>query len=225
MKLVIVLAMLAAQLCCAETHKVLFLGNSITKHGPKPDIGWTGDFGMAASAPEKDFVHVVTAGLARKWGAPPQTMVRSLVEFERGYATYDGTEKLKEPIAFGADLIVLAIGENVPGFKNDAEKKLFADKLRAVLKLLNTDKHPRIFVRSCFWANVTKDSILKQACDDIGGVFVDISALAKDESNYARSERKIAHAGVANHPGDRGMQAIAAALLDAIGSQPGKSGP
>ena len=50
----------------------------------------------------------------------------------------------------------------------------------------------------------------------MGGVFVDISGLGKDESNYARSERSFAHGGVAAHPGDKGMQAIADALLKAI---------
>ena len=51
---------------------------------------------------------------------------------------------------------------------------------------------------------------------DAGGVFVDISALSKDESNYARAERPFKNAGVANHPGDKGMAAIAAALLEAL---------
>ena len=43
----------------------------------------------------------------------------------------------------------------------------------------------------------------------VGGVFVDISRLSKDESNYARSERTFAHGGVAGHPGDKGMKGIA----------------
>jgi alpha-galactosidase len=34
--------------------KVLFLGNSITKHGPKADIDWKGNWGMAASAEAND---------------------------------------------------------------------------------------------------------------------------------------------------------------------------
>ena len=32
---------------------VLFIGNSITRHEPKPEIGWEHDWGMAASKREK----------------------------------------------------------------------------------------------------------------------------------------------------------------------------
>ena len=48
---------------------------------------------------------------------------------------------------------------------------------------------------------------------------MDIGHLSKDESNYARAERDFKHKGVAAHPGDRGMQAIADAILEAIHGQ------
>ncbi|MFA6561321.1 MAG: right-handed parallel beta-helix repeat-containing protein [Verrucomicrobiia bacterium] len=204
------------------TRKLLFLGNSITRHGPKPDIGWTGNWGMAASAEEKDFVHIVVRSLPKRTGAAPEVMIKNIAEFERQYATYDAEAKLKDALTFGANLIVLAVGENVPALKDDAAKLQFGNGLRKLLRGLKADKSPTLVVRSCFWPNQAKDQVLKQVCQEAGGIFVDIGRLAKDESNYARSERKFAHAGVAAHPGDKGMAAIASAILDAINKHQGK---
>ena len=58
--------------------RVLIYGNSIALHGPKADIGWTNNWGMAASAPEKDFAHLVVAGLEKKRGEKADFRIRNL---------------------------------------------------------------------------------------------------------------------------------------------------
>ncbi len=196
--------------------KVAFLGNSITKHGPKPSIDWHGNWGMAATAEARDYVHLVTAGLDKAQGAAPQVLVSNIAQFEREHATYDVEKGLADAAAFGASHIVIAIGENVPALTTDAAKAAFKAKMQALLKLLNGPQKPVIIVRSSFWANPAKDQILEEVCREVGGVFVDLRAISKDESNYARSERPYKHAGVANHPGDKGMRSIADAILKAL---------
>lgn len=196
--------------------KVLFLGNSITKHGPKADIDWTGNWGMAASAEAKDYVHVFTASLAQKQGSTPEILVKNIADFERTHQGYDFATKLKGAIDFQADLIVLAIGENVPALKTPEEKTKFQEAVTKLLTTLKGDRKPVILVRSGFWANAAKDEALHGASDAVGGTFADIGALAKDKSLYGRAEREFKHDGVANHPGDKGMAAIAAALMKAL---------
>lgn len=203
-----------------KIRKILFLGNSITRHGPAPAIGWTGDWGMAASAKEKDFVHLFTKSLSKTAGGAPEVMVKNVADFERQYATFNPEEELKDAFAFAADLVIVALGENVPSLDSEEAKLQFSSSLLKLLQGLKADRRPTIVVRSCFWPNQAKDQILKQACLTVGGIFVDIGPLSKDESNYARSERQFQHAGVAAHPGDKGMQAIADAILGAINGQP-----
>jgi len=197
-------------------RRILFLGNSITLHGPKEDIGWTGNWGMAASSEDEDYVHLVTSALARQAGATPRIVVRNIADFERNYATYDVDAQLKDCFEFDPDLVVLAIGENVPALgSGDAGAKFKAGVL-GILRCALARRHPLVVVRSCFWADAGKDRVLREACEEAGGIFVDAGPLGRDAANAARAERSFAHAGVAAHPGDRGMKALADAIVGAV---------
>lgn len=199
----------------AQIRRVLFLGNSITLHGPKADIGWTGNWGMAASSEDKDYVHLVHAGLTRQISTAPEMRVRNIADFERNFATYDVKTQLKEVLAFDPDLVVLAIGENVPGLGSDKARGEFKEAVMRLVNALVEKRHPRIVVRSSFWADAAKDAVLREACDAVKGRWVDAGQIGKDPSNAARSERSFKHDGVAGHPGDKGMQALADAILKA----------
>ena len=199
-----------------RADRILFLGNSITLHGPAPQIGWTGEWGMAASAKDKDYVHQLFERVAKATGGRPQVKVRNIAEFERGLETFKIGEKLKDELAFEADIVVIAIGENAQSPKTDEARKQFAAALDDLLAEVKRHGSPTIFVRSQYWPDAEKDGLLKSACTKAGGVFVDIAKLGGDPTNFARAERKIEHAGVAGHPGDKGMQALAEALWEAI---------
>ena len=207
-----------------KADRVLFLGNSITLHAPATHIGWTGNWGMAASAAEKDYAHLLLRRITEASGPMPQAMIENIAEFERNYGTYDVGSALKKPLEFKADLVVVAIGENVPAISSEEARSKFGDALAKLLAALRKSSQPAIFVRSCFWPDKVKDEILRDVCREAGGSFVDISGLAKDESHFARSERKFAHAGVAAHPGDKGMKAIADAVWKAIAEPPSPAG-
>jgi hypothetical protein len=200
----------------SSIRRILFLGNSITLHGPKPDIGWTGNWGMAASSEDKDYVHLVTRELAKTIGTPPEIRVANIADFERNYADYDVDGQMKDLFAFDPDLVVLAIGENVPSLDSAEAKMRFKSGVLKILKCALARRHPLVVVRSCFWASEAKDQMLEEACQEVGGIFVNAGPLGQEAANAARSERAIAHDGVAGHPGDRGMQALAEAITQAV---------
>jgi hypothetical protein len=197
-------------------HRILFLGNSITLHGPKTDIGWTGNWGMAASSEDKDYVHLVTSALARHTGSTPQIMVRNIADFERSYATYDVDLQMKDFFAFDPDLVVLAIGENVPALDAEDAKAQFKAGVMNILRCALAKRHPLVVVRSCFWEDAAKDQVLSQVCQEAGGIFVNAGPIGRDAANAARSERSFTHDGVAGHPGDKGMKALADAIIQAV---------
>jgi hypothetical protein len=197
-------------------QRLLFLGNSITLHGPAPEIGWVGNWGMAASTAEKDYVHLVVDEVAKLCGRRPAFRAVNIADFERGYDGFDVAGKVKETAGFRADTVIVAIGENVPALSTPEAKGKFKSAMVGLLRLLKANGKKTVFVRSCFWPDSAKDTAMREACAEAGGVFIDIGGLSKDQRNYARSERKIANEGVGGHPGDTGMRAIADAIVEAM---------
>lgn len=76
--------------------------------------------------------------------------------------------------------------------------------------------HLLVVVRSCFWADTAEGQMLSEACEEAGGIFVNAGPLGQDGTNAAPSERSFTHTGVARHPGDKGMKALADAIVKAL---------
>lgn len=185
-------------------HKILFLGNSLTAHGPSPAIGWSGNWGMAASDANKDYVHQLAARL----GGVEHTEV-DLYPFETNFRTYN-LESIDGYLLLQPDLIVLQIGDNA------SDALGFVQYYKTLVNRLGTRGSPLIVCTSTWWPYPALNQEIKNTCSAPNLRFVDISHLYADPTNIASSERPFSDAGVAMHPGDKGMTAIADALYRAI---------
>lgn len=218
-----------------KVNKVLFLGNSMTFHGPS-EIWWGNNWGMAASVASKDYVHVLLSDMAALAVGTPEVMIKSTGSFEtdndklpitseHDTTDYNVNTQLAAELAFNADVVVVAIGENA-GPDSDARQAYWRERFTNLLTAFkNTSSQPTIFVRSMFWSkpdNKVVDDIMEEVTADVGGVFVNISSLDDNPLNFGRAELgpdyQIGgqYEAVGNHPGDAGMAAIAGAIQTAI---------
>ncbi|MBR6765846.1 MAG: SGNH/GDSL hydrolase family protein [Clostridia bacterium] len=187
--------------------KILFLGNSITRHGEAPQIGWYGNWGMAASSEDKDYVHQT---MKRVWDISPNAsfLVAQIADWEREYWNDKLIEeKFPETIAYGADIIIVRVAENIRS--NDNLKEAY-EKLISTIDPKGTAK---VIMTTMFWVNPERDKIIKAVATDGGHKLVDVCIGADDRYT---AKGKFEHAGVAAHPGDEGMEEIAIRIFDAI---------
>lgn len=202
-----------------KVERVAFIGNSITLHGPKADIDWHGNWGMAATVAERDYVHRLAKRLEEATQRKPQLSVRNLADFERAYETYDLEKGLAETLEFQPDLIIVALGENVPSLDSAQKVQAFEAAFLSLLQRLRsqTGSKPRtILVRGTFWRDDAKEAAMKSASQKVEARFVSLEGLDQDPLNFGRAERPWKHAGVGGHPGDLGMERIADRLWEAI---------
>ena len=195
-----------------SAFRVLIYGNSIALHGRAPKIGWDRDWGMAASAREKDFAHLVVSALEAKRGERADFRIRNLAVLERNFRTnLTDFADLASDVAYAPDYVVIAIGENVPAL-GAADVPDYTQFLASLAKpLVESAKHPPVVMRSPFWKNAVKADCTAKAAKEAGAIYVDAGPLGDKEENMAIGLFK--HQGVARHPGDLGMRRLADLIL------------
>ncbi|MGY3214336.1 SGNH/GDSL hydrolase family protein [Mucilaginibacter sp. HD30] len=181
-------------------YRILVLGNSITYSPANPSIGWNGNWGMAASAADNDFVHLLSTYLKN---VNPDNVVlsKNIAEFEVNFDTYNFDANLKTLRDAKPTLIVLRIGENVT---RNSEAALFEQKYQELLNYFKTNNPSvKILAVGSVWPDREMPTDVMKKYSD----FVPLVFMQQDVSNFAFG--KFTDNGVASHPSDKGMTTIA----------------
>ena len=194
--------------------RILFVGNSITRHGPKSEIGWPHDWGMAASAPEKDYVHQTVALLEQKWGPVDYAFV-NFSKWEVNYWDDTVLRDCETYLEFEPDVVVLRIGENI--WSRAVRDKLQEIDLHPHCTLMVESfakKGAKILLTDLFWPHEPIDSVIRRVAEEGNYPLVHLGDLGESDENKAIG--LFEHTGVAAHPGDLGMYRIAERIAAAI---------
>ena len=195
-----------------EGLRVLFVGNSITHHDPKPDIGWDLDCGMAASCLENDYVHVVKKYIL---DTVPNASVGicHVSDFEREFLTMNDLKKEFEgAVEFKPNLVIMFFGANVAwkwaeevGFENATV--IFGEAYERFRNTLAGDRDVDFFHVQGFYNKPYLDKSKEIVAEKYGDTYV----LLGDDIRFNTEYR-----GLYNHPNDAGMKAIADCLWEKI---------
>ena len=186
--------------------RILVVGNSITRHGPSKEIGWERDWGMAASAPEKDYVHRLFAMLTEN-GQDVLMRIHQCADWERSFLQEGVLSNYDDDRAFNADVVVFRLGENVAG----EDRPLFKEPMKKFIE--HICPNGKVVYTTCFWECPILDKAIQEVAKERGEVCVD-GGFARDEKNMALGQFE--HSGVAMHPSDAGMEEIAKAIFNQL---------
>ena len=186
--------------------RVLFVGNSITRHGPRPEIGWTNDWGMAASARDRDYVHLLQKKIAAVQPEAQCCLLQVAGSFERAFFKPDWSceKSYAWARAFKPDVIVLFFGANVPGAYDagklePAPARTFGAALEAFLDYVDPEKRAFVLMSQGFYIRPKLDAEKAAVAQKRGCAFVNLEDIRTRADAHGRY----------NHPGDLGMQLIA----------------
>lgn len=183
---------------------VLIVGNSILRHSPDPSLGWYGDWGMAATSPDKDFLHVYDQLLQESNKYKYVNINYKNIAFWENDFTYNLNQYVDiTPRTY--DVLIVRLGENVT---NTLEYHSALNNMINLFKTQNT----KVIITGIIWENDTKESIHEQVAVENGYEFIPFENFRNKPTNY--SWGLFENSAVAAHPSDVGMQYIAKLLYN-----------
>jgi len=191
--------------------RVLYVGNSITRHGPKPSMGWTNDCGMAASSIDKDYVHVNAALVAEHDPKASFAYMNVAGTLERSFMEtgWSPEKHFAEARAFSADRVVFFFGANVPKTYDadpSSAARSFGDAVLALRDYLNVSGKTKFYISEGFYIRPVLDAEKKAAAAKRGDTYVRMDDIRSRADAHGRF----------NHPGDLGMRLIAERFHEAM---------
>lgn len=182
---------------------VMILGNSITLHNPREEIGWYGKWGMAASCADSDYVHQLYSLTASHYGCA-QFCVLQMAEWECNFKNPYALEKYATAKGLSPDILIFRLGENISHTGLDSTR--LYESIRCVLDFFSS-LDTNVIMTTCFISNPEIDTILRQFAVEHRYPLVELNDLGLDPAMTAMGH--FDHSGVACHPGDDGMRKIA----------------
>ena len=192
---------------------VLFIGNSITRHEPKSEIGWENDWGMAASKKENDYVHVTVKLLEEKFGKV-NYCIANCGEWELHYYQDERIAEWKEARDFKADIVIIRIGENIWQARENFEKYPIEPHYAKMVEYFCSNPSANVILTDLFWKNEQIDQVIHNVAKEKGYKLVELGDLGERGENMAIGQ--FWHKGVAIHPNDNGMRKIAERIVEKI---------
>ena len=209
------------QNCDSEHYNMLFIGNSITRHG-YADYWWSDDRGMASTSVDTDYVHVVANRMADMQNLPVNAYAFNYSIWETQASDRAETFPVIKPyLNSNLDIVVIQLGENASNLTT------FQDDYEELVKYVkNNARNARIILVGNFWTNVEQEKMKKMVAKTLQIPYADLSAIQNDSTYQAGLgtmvegadgvQHEIEHEGVATHPGDKGMLWIAERIFECI---------
>lgn len=183
----------------AIIQRIAFVGNSLTMHPPYPEKEWAGYWGMAASQPDRDYVHRVQLAIAARQGVVPEIMVL------RHDIPWSPDGIYTAVAQFDPDLTIVQMGDNATDDLTTAAWDLAYNTIVPAVS-------GRVIILGVWRPNHQRDDIIDTIAQHYGATFLPLS----DLHDAAAEAAPPCHPDVCWHPGDAGMQRIADRIVDAI---------
>lgn len=174
---------------------VVILGNSIVKYGPDPSLNWTGNWGLAASKIDSDFVHILIRNIKLKDNSV-NIKYANIAGFELDFSgfIFSSIDSLKD-----ADLIVMKIAENVQA--NGPNYNQFINYYDQLVQYLDPSKKAVKLIVDGFWEREPVNTDIRNYAVSKKYPLISITDLSAPKNK-----------GLAGHPNDQGMRLIAERL-------------